>query len=227
MANVSDLVISAQRGDTVGRATQTLRHRLPLSTHAYLGDGRMVSLFPVSADSVSAVVYVGESAGRPPRHDALAMGDYLLQTCAGFPEEVRRVFRAIDAPDFVFTDVIAQVEMPRITNGRCALLGDAAHCPTFLSGMGSSLALQDAHVLAGCLARDQDVSAALRTYEDIVTPIASRYRNSALTARGAILGRGRIRAAFRDVIVRLMPERLLERGIRRFIDAERPLADIA
>jgi 2-polyprenyl-6-methoxyphenol hydroxylase-like FAD-dependent oxidoreductase len=51
-------------------------------------------------------------------------------------------------------NAIAQVEMPRITQDRCALIGDAAHCPTFLSGMGSSLALQDAHVLAGCLARN-------------------------------------------------------------------------
>jgi 2-polyprenyl-6-methoxyphenol hydroxylase-like FAD-dependent oxidoreductase len=82
-------------------------------------------------------------------------------------------------------------------------------------------------VFAGCLTRAQDVTAALQAYEDIVTPIASRYRNSALAARGAILGRGRVRAALRDVVVRLMPERLLERGIRRFIDAERPLADIA
>jgi len=208
--------------------TQALRHSLPLSTHAYMGDGRMVSLFPVASDSVSAVVYVGEGAGQPPRHDTLAMREYLLQTCAGFPDEVRRVFQAINAADFVFTDVIAQIEMPRITNGRCALLGDAAHCPTFLSGMGSSLALQDAHVFAGCLARSRsEVAAALRTYEDTVTPIARRYRKSALTARGAILGRGRARAGLRNLIVRLMPERLLEQGIRRFIDAERPLADIA
>jgi 2-polyprenyl-6-methoxyphenol hydroxylase-like FAD-dependent oxidoreductase len=208
--------------------TQSLRHGLPLSTHAYMGDGRMVSLFPVTPDSVSAVVYVNEDAGRPPRHDANAMRDYLLETCAGFSDVVQRVFRAIDASDFVFTDVIAQVELPRITNGRCALLGDAAHCPTFLSGMGSSLALQDAHVFAGCLARHPNaVAAALESYEQIVTPIAGRYRKSALTARGAILGRGRVRAGLRDLVVRLMPERLFERGIRRFIDAERPLADIS
>src|SRR4029077_8023002 len=136
--------------------TQALRHGLPLSTRAYMGDGRMVNLFPVTPHSVSGVVYVSEAAGRPPRHDALAMRDYLLETCKGFPDEVRRVFDAINASDFVFTDVIAQIEMPRITNGRCALLGDAAHCPTFLSGMGSSLALQDAHVFAGCLGPQSD-----------------------------------------------------------------------
>jgi 2-polyprenyl-6-methoxyphenol hydroxylase-like FAD-dependent oxidoreductase len=207
--------------------TQTLRHGLPTTTRAYLGDGQMVNLFPVSPDSVSAVVYVDGQSGTPPQHDALAMRDYLLATCVGFPDDVRRVFGNIGADDFVFTDVIAQIEMPNITQGRCALLGDAAHCPTFLSGMGSSLALQDAHVLAACLAGSPlDVAAALSRYAEVVAPIARRYRDSALRARGVILGRGLVRTHLRDLILRLMPERLVERGIRRFIDAERPLADI-
>jgi 2-polyprenyl-6-methoxyphenol hydroxylase-like FAD-dependent oxidoreductase len=207
--------------------TQTLHHGLPLATRGYLGAGQMVSLFPVTPDSVSAVVYVDEGAGRPPQHDALAMRDYLLATCVGFPDEVRRVLGNIRSDDFVFTDVIAQIEMPRIAKGRCALVGDAAHCPTFLSGMGSSLALQDAHILAGCLARSpDDIAAAFSRYEEVVTPIARRYRQSALNARRVILGRGRIQTHLRDLALRVMPERLLERGIRRFIDAERPLVDV-
>jgi 2-polyprenyl-6-methoxyphenol hydroxylase-like FAD-dependent oxidoreductase len=94
--------------------------------------------------------------------------------------------------------------------------------------MGNSLALQDAQVLAACVSRaPNDIPAALGRYEAIVAPIARRYRDSALTARGAILGRGRARACVRDLAVRMVPERLLEQGIRRFIDAERPLANIA
>jgi 2-polyprenyl-6-methoxyphenol hydroxylase-like FAD-dependent oxidoreductase len=155
------------------------------------------------------------------------MRDYLLATCVGFPDEVRRVLGNIRSDDFVFTDVIAQIEMPRIAKGRCALVGDAAHCPTFLSGMGSSLALQDAHILAGCLARSPgDIGAAFSRYEEVVTPIARRYRQSALNARRVILGRGRIQTHLRDLALRVMPERLLERGIRRFVDAERPLVDV-
>src|SRR6185295_661176 len=111
--------------------------------------------------------YVGSRMGTPPRHDALAMRDYLLKICSGFPEEVGRVLHGIGANDFVFSDAIAQVEMPHITQGPCALIGDAAHCPTFFSGMGSSLALQDAHVLAGALARSPgDIPAALAHYEE-------------------------------------------------------------
>jgi 2-polyprenyl-6-methoxyphenol hydroxylase-like FAD-dependent oxidoreductase len=172
-------------------------------------------------------VYVGASAGPPPHHDPLAMRDYLLATCAGFPGEVRRVLGTIGANDFVFSDAIAQVEMPRITQGRCALIGDAAHCPTFLSGMGSSLALQDAHILAGCLARNPgDLATSLARYEEVMTPIARRYRDSAISAHRAFLGPSPFKARLRDAFLRLVPERLFERGIRRFFDAERPLADL-
>jgi 2-polyprenyl-6-methoxyphenol hydroxylase-like FAD-dependent oxidoreductase len=127
----------------------------------------------------------------------------------------------------VFADVIAQIEMPRITRDRCVLLGDAAHCPTFLSGMGSSLALQDAHILARCLASSRgDVAGALGRYEEVVTPIARRCHESALKARGMFLAGGRAKAWIRDQVVRFVPERILARSIRQFIDAERPLADV-
>lgn len=207
--------------------TQTLRHGLPAVVHSYLSTGKMVNLFPVTPESVSAVVYVGPGAGSPPNRDPLAMRDYLLATCTGFPEEVTRVLRNIRAHDFVFSDAIAQVDMPRISEGRCALVGDAAHCPTFLSGMGSSLALQDAHVLAGCLARNTgDLGTALGRYEELVTPIARRYKASAMTAHRAFLGTSLFKARLRDVILRVAPDRLFERGVRRFFDAERPLADL-
>jgi 2-polyprenyl-6-methoxyphenol hydroxylase-like FAD-dependent oxidoreductase len=140
---------------------------------------------------------------------------------------VRRVLGNIGADDFVFSDAIAQVDMPRITQDRCALIGDAAHCPTFLSGMGSSLALQDAHILAGCLARSPgDLAAALARYEQVMTPIARRYHDSAISAHGAFLSSSLWKAKLRDAVLRWLPERFFERGIRRFIDAERPLADL-
>jgi len=151
----------------------------------------------------------------------------LLATCAGFPDEVLRVLNDIKGSDFVFSDAIAQVEMPRIVDGRCALIGDAAHCPTFLSGMGSSLALQDAHILAGCLARHpDDLVTSLAQYEEVMSPIARRYKDSAVSAHRTLLGSNPFKAHLRDLVLRVIPDRLFERGVRRFFDAERPLADL-
>jgi len=207
--------------------TQAMRHGLPLATHSYCGVGQMVTLLAVSEDSVSTIAYVDDRDGPPPHHDALVLRDYLLAASVGFPAHVRDIIAGITADSFVFSDIIAQVEMPQITRGRCVLIGDAAHCPTFLSGMGSSLALQDAHTLAGSLARSPgEVSVAFSRYAEIMTPIAHRYRDTARSIRASVLGRSRINAQLRDLTVRWIPEWFLQRRLRRFFDAERPLAEV-
>ena len=206
--------------------TQALVHGMPAVVHCYLGTGIMINLFPVAVDALSAVIYLGPGAASPPQHEPLVMRDYLLGACGQFPSEVRQIVGSIRSDDFMFTDAIAQVGMPHITQTRCALVGDAAHCPTFLSGMGTSLALQDAHILAGCLARIQHLGSALTQYEHVMTPIAQRYRDSALTAHRALLDGSRAKAGLRNAVLRFLPQRLLERGTRRFFDAERPLADV-
>jgi hypothetical protein len=64
-----------------------------------------------------------------------------------------------------------------------------------------------------------------RRYEAVVTPIARRCRASAVRAHAVFLGASRLRAQLRDLLLPLVPERLFDRGLRRFIDAERPLPD--
>ena len=58
------------------------------------------------------------------------------------------VAAARDADDFYF-DSFAQVQMDSWSTGRVTLVGDAGYCASPLSGMGTSLALVGAYVLAG------------------------------------------------------------------------------
>lgn len=65
--------------------------------------------------------------------------------------EFPRILDAMtDVDDFYF-DVLRQVRMDRWSNGRVVLTGDAAWCPTALSGIGTTLAIVGAYVLAGSL----------------------------------------------------------------------------
>ncbi|MFH8900569.1 FAD-dependent monooxygenase [Streptomyces coeruleorubidus] len=65
--------------------------------------------------------------------------------------------------------------LPRWTNGPVALLGDAAHPMFPFFAQGAAQAMEDAAVLAGCLAGQWEApSAALRRYEDIRRPRATR-----------------------------------------------------
>jgi 2-polyprenyl-6-methoxyphenol hydroxylase-like FAD-dependent oxidoreductase len=62
------------------------------------------------------------------------------------------------------------VYMDRWSAGRVAVLGDAGYCASPISGMGTSLALVGAYVLAGELARHDDHRDAFAAYEAWMRP---------------------------------------------------------
>jgi 2-polyprenyl-6-methoxyphenol hydroxylase-like FAD-dependent oxidoreductase len=85
---------------------------------------------------------------------------------------------AAESDDF-YLDSFAQVHMPTISQGRVTLAGDAGYCASPLSGMGTSLALVGAYVLAGELgpagAFDANgIQAALQRYESVMRPYIDR-----------------------------------------------------
>jgi len=74
------------------------------------------------------------------------------------------------APDFYF-DSVSQIKMDRWSSGRMALLGDAAYCASPMSGMGTSMAVIGAYILASELnAADGDHKAAFKSYEQQMRP---------------------------------------------------------
>ncbi len=78
------------------------------------------------------------------------------------------------APDFFF-ETLGQVHLDRWSNGRVVVLGDAGHCPTPLTGLGTTLALVGAYVLAGELAAARsDHAVAFDRYEEMLRPYVSR-----------------------------------------------------
>ena len=88
--------------------------------------------------------------------------------------EAKRVLEGMDHADDFYMSRAAQVKLPRWTNGRGVVLGDAAHA-TF--GIGTSLAIESAYFLAGELSEIQsskDVPMALARYEDVFRPLYSK-----------------------------------------------------
>ena len=65
----------------------------------------------------------------------------------------------------------AQIDMPRWSQGRAVLVGDAAYCASPMSGQGTSIALIGAYVLAGELAAASgDCPPAFEEYESAMGP---------------------------------------------------------
>lgn len=85
--------------------------------------------------------------------------------------ETSRVLKGMhDSDDFYFQH-IAQVKSDRWSSGLVTMVGDAGYAPSPLSGMGTSLALLGAYVLAGEISRQPDnIPAALESYERVLRP---------------------------------------------------------
>ncbi len=116
------------------------------------------------------------------------------------------VVDAIGANDELRFDSLSQVRMPTWSRRRVALAGDAAHCPTLITGAGTSLAIVGAYRLAGELhAATGDHVRAFAAYE-------ARYRPRVITAqRGTAKGIGMFMPATvaaiwrRNQLLRLAP----------------------
>jgi 2-polyprenyl-6-methoxyphenol hydroxylase-like FAD-dependent oxidoreductase len=67
--------------------------------------------------------------------------------------ECPKILAALDGANDLYFDRVSQIRMSKWSQGRIALVGDAAYCVSLVAGQGSALAMTGAYVLAGELAR--------------------------------------------------------------------------
>lgn len=84
--------------------------------------------------------------------------------------KIPQILQAMVASDDLYFDEACQIQMPGWTRGRVALIGDAAYAPSFFTGMGTSLAMQGATVLAKQLHAQDDHAAAFAQYNAVFRP---------------------------------------------------------
>ncbi|KAJ5129997.1 Monooxygenase FAD-binding [Penicillium bovifimosum] len=87
---------------------------------------------------------------------------------AGWQSE--RFIKEMQTTDNWFCQDVVQVKTDTWHSGRVVLLGDAAHCPSPLTGMGTTSSLVGAYVLAGEISRSQDLTQAFENYHKIMQP---------------------------------------------------------
>ncbi len=83
---------------------------------------------------------------------------------------VPEVLRRCPPPEEIYYDEVAQIVMPRWSNNRVVLIGDACSAVSLLAGQGASLAVGAAYVLAEQLRRTSSVDRALEFYERLWRP---------------------------------------------------------
>ncbi|GAB2549812.1 FAD-dependent monooxygenase [Nocardia heshunensis] len=129
--------------------------------------GKVVQVYSTHRSAAKAQFIFPAPENLPDRRDVAAQQRLVADTFADSGWVVPELLAAMgESPDFYF-DTVSQIHLDQWSSGRVALLGDAAYCPSPLSGQGTSMALVGAYVLAGELrAAAGDHRAAFPAYQE-------------------------------------------------------------
>ncbi|OJH35796.1 FAD-dependent monooxygenase [Cystobacter ferrugineus] len=129
--------------------------------------------------------------------------DVLRRVFADAGWQVPRALAGLTGTQDFYFEAIGQVRMPRWSRGRVALVGDAAYCASPISGMGTSLALVGAYILAGELSRHESHAEAFAAYERLMRPYVARAQDVPSVAPRLANPRTRAGIALGHTVLRL------------------------
>jgi 2-polyprenyl-6-methoxyphenol hydroxylase-like FAD-dependent oxidoreductase len=116
----------------------------------YWGAGKFVGIYPTR----NRLCVVAAAQSPPNVHDAVETRiERLRSTFGGFGGRVPWALAQLSNPEDIFHDDFGNVSSEQWSRGRVLLIGDAAHAILPTGGMGASLAMESAAVLAEELCR--------------------------------------------------------------------------
>jgi 2-polyprenyl-6-methoxyphenol hydroxylase-like FAD-dependent oxidoreductase len=148
----------------------------------YCRPGRMLGRVALSEDrTLFLFVFATDIGARSEILDTTAQKAMLRDVFGDGKWETSHILAELEqAQDFYF-DRVSQIKMPTWSQGRVALVGDAAFCVSLMAGQGAALAMTAAYVLAGELGKmGQRHEKAFHNYERILrTFIESKQEGAA------------------------------------------------
>ena len=146
---------------------------LEVTAQVWMGPGKHFVHYFVSGERLVNFVAIAEQDTWA-RESWTDRGDVAdaLAAFAGWHPQVRTILGEVGAP-FVWA-LFDRTPLERWSEGRVTLLGDACHAMLPFMAQGAAQAIEDGATLAACLADDDDAPAALRRYERLRVPRATR-----------------------------------------------------
>ncbi|GGM22106.1 monooxygenase [Pseudomonas asuensis] len=159
----------------------------PLTEWAqFVGDHKRVSLMPMGGGLFYFFFDVPLPAGTP--NERSHYKEELSEHFQGWAEPVRRLVERLDPATIARVEIHDIEPLTSLINNRLVLLGDSAHAMAPDLGQGGCQAMEDAWVLAQLLTQHEDLSRALKAYDEArlerVASIVTRARKRAETTHG-------------------------------------------
>jgi len=148
---------------------------------AYTTPGRMIARFAMrGGKTLFLFVFTTDHTSGPDPQNGSEAKATLRQVFGNAGWECPEILRRLDSASELYFDRASQIVMDHWSEGRIALIGDAAAAVSLLAGEGAGLAMVQAYVLAGELSRsDADHRQAFHRYERRLRPIVAARQRSA------------------------------------------------
>ncbi|MDX2376245.1 FAD-dependent monooxygenase [Microbacterium sp. LRZ72] len=166
--------------------------------------GRMAAGYDVGDERIAAF-FVYTDAARHAPVDPLAEIRARYRSFGGFVPHLL----GIPPQDEVYSDVVAQVQLPRWHDRRVILIGDAACAVSLIAGQGASIALAmgvalgETLAVSGRDAEDGDVDAALAEFEERVRPGVEATQANGRRTAAWFVPTNRLRIVLRNAMMRV------------------------
>jgi 2-polyprenyl-6-methoxyphenol hydroxylase-like FAD-dependent oxidoreductase len=197
------------RGVTPGHAVQ-----VPHRTSESWGRGERFGIVPIGFGEI----YWFAVANAPPNGRDAEVHRELMERFGSWHEPIAGIIRATPPDRILRTDICDRTPIERWHQGRVALLGDAAHPMTPNLGQGAGQAIEDAVVLAECLAAIPTLEEALIRYEQRRVARANGIASASRRLGAMAQWSHPVAAWIRDRAMRLMPASVAVNQARRLME---------
>ncbi|KAA8641463.1 hypothetical protein EYZ11_002262 [Aspergillus tanneri] len=106
----------------------------------------------------------------------------MMEIFHGAGWQTEEILRSLEGADDFYCERMALVQLDCWSRGRVVLVGDAAYCPSAMTGMGTTCGIVGAYILAGEMSRHKDadgrsLSIALKAYEETFRPFMDQVQH--------------------------------------------------
>ncbi|MBB5080726.1 FAD-dependent monooxygenase [Nonomuraea endophytica] len=185
--------------------------------------GKMAASYSSRANTeAKAVFFFGSPELTYDRHDTDEQKRLLADAFKDVGWIVPRLLEDMWKAEEFYFDSISQIHMDRWSRGRIALVGDAAWCPSPLSGMGTGLSVVGAYVLAGEIAAHGHVDG-FAAYERIMRDYVAGAQKSAVGVSKFMVPDNKFMAWFMNQNYKLLPylpwKGIMAKSVRKTAEA--------
>ncbi len=148
--------------------------------------------------------------------------DYVLKKYGKYDKNFNAVLEGMNKDEYIFHDGFTQIIMPAWYKDRVCLIGDAAFCPTPASGVGASMAMAAAYIVAKNLSKTEDYKKAFSDYDGYMRPYINKAQSTAARMLLLAAGGSIVSYEFTNFLLRLIPGGLVGRLHSHAIDMPLP-----